>query len=311
MNQRLTALVLCGFLAAPSLSFAAAASPSASKDAAPAAVVKSSPKEEVGVFQKDHVLIVNGKTLDAASLPTPVLVRQKETMVPLRLVAEALGYTVSWNPETASSKLDMSIASMEFRPGETLYQRKGKLKVINLDAAYKFTNAPQVVEGVTYVPVSLFGVFFNEVKIEGKTISITVQKSQLQDAARLLTEAAAEKSQTQAEMEKKVGHTIKVPASLKNKKVAGMYLFSDGLAQINYADGSLYRTQKGSAGDISGDYTKYAVDTHWIDGSYKIRGRGDKDAYRTLTWEDGIYTYSYHSQSALTKAAANQIVRGK
>ena len=163
---------------------------------------------------------------------------------------------------------------------------------------------------------------FNEVKIEGKTISITVQKSQLQDAARLLTEAAAEKSQTQApnpmveyssltEMEKKVGHTIKVPASLKNKKVAGMYLFSDGLAQINYADGSLYRTQKGSAGDISGDYTKYAVDTHWIDGSYKIRGRGDKDAYRTLTWEDGIYTYSYHSQSALTKAAANQIVRGK
>lgn len=33
------------------------------------------------------------------------------------------------------------------------------------------------------------------------------------------------------EMEKKVGHTIKVPASLKNKKVAGMYLFSDGLAQ--------------------------------------------------------------------------------
>ena len=41
------------------------------------------------------------------------------------------------------------------------------------------------------------------------------------------------------------------------------------------------------------------------------RGRGDKDAYRTLTWEDGIYTYSYHSQSALTKAAANQIVRGK
>ena len=235
MNQRLTALVLCGFLAAPSLSFAAAASPSASKDAAPAAVVKSSPKEEGGVFQKDHVLIVNGKTLDAASLPTPVLVRQKETMVPLRLVAEALGYTVSWNPETASSKLDMSIASMEFRPGETLYQRKGKLKVINLDAAYKFTNAPQVVEGVTYVPVSLFGVFFNEVKIEGKTISITVQKSQLQDAARLLTEAAAEKSQTQApnpmveyssltEMEKKVGHTIKVPASLKNKKVAGMAL---------------------------------------------------------------------------------------
>lgn len=40
------------------------------------------------------------------------------------------------------------------------------------------------------------------------------------------------------EMEKKVGHTIKVPASLKNKKVAGMYLFSDGLAQIDYADGS-------------------------------------------------------------------------
>lgn len=78
MNQRLTALVLCGFLAAPSLSFAAAASPSASKDAAPAAVVKSSPKEEVGVFQKDHVLIVNGKTLDAASLPTPVLVRQRK-----------------------------------------------------------------------------------------------------------------------------------------------------------------------------------------------------------------------------------------
>ena len=70
MNQRLTALVLCGFLAAPSLSFAAAASPSASKDAAPAAGVKSSPKEEVGVFQKDHVLIVSdNEKYDPFELP--------------------------------------------------------------------------------------------------------------------------------------------------------------------------------------------------------------------------------------------------
>ena len=50
-------------------------------------------------------------------------------MVPLRLVAEALGYTVSWNPETASSKLDMSIASMEFRPGETSIREKASLKL--------------------------------------------------------------------------------------------------------------------------------------------------------------------------------------
>ena len=48
---------------------------------------------------------------------------------------------------------------MEFRPGETLYQRKGKLKVINLDAAYKFTNAPQGVGG-GYDARAPFGVFF-------------------------------------------------------------------------------------------------------------------------------------------------------
>ena len=53
-------------------------------------------------------------------------------MVPLRAVAEGLGYDVSWDGERSTATADMSIASMSATVGSTTYARKGKLTVMIL-----------------------------------------------------------------------------------------------------------------------------------------------------------------------------------
>jgi hypothetical protein len=318
MQKKMVSLVLACLMSA---SVSVYAAETAAKSETKAAAVVEDKAASKGVYLKDYKLLVEGKQLDTTGLPTPALSLNKETMVPLRKIAEALGYTVSWNPEKASARMDMSIASMDFTNGTNIYKRKGKLKAINLDADYKYVNAPLIIDGVTYVPASVFGIFFNDVNIADKTVKITVRKEDLESASNAFSKAAGTEEKTSAanpmveyssmaEMNKELGYTIPVPASLAKKKTTAMYLISDKTAQINYADGSVYRVEKGK-GDISGDYTKYSYDTHWIDGTLKIHGRGEKDAFKTITWEDKTYTYAYMTPRALTKAEATKLAEGK
>jgi hypothetical protein len=324
MNKKIVSLVLVSLLSFSVSAWAAEASGAAVPPPKAAGTAEQAGKSNpaAGTYLKDYQLLVEGKTLDTSDIPAPAIARKKETLVPLRKVADALGYTISWNPEKATAHMDMSIASMDFANGVNSYKREGKLKIINLDQTYTFTNAPIIIDGVTYVPARVFGVFFNDVSIADKTVKITVQKAELASASDAFEKASNPKAETASianpmveypslsAMNKKLGYTIPVPAFLKNKKTTALYLISDKTAQINYADGSVYRVEKGT-GDISGDYTKYAYDTNWIEGSCKIHGRGEKDAYKNITWEDKVYTYAYTTPAALTKAEATKLALGK
>jgi hypothetical protein len=334
MNRHITAAVLTALLSISAVSFAAEPAAKKAESAPPAVTVEAASKSQV---LKDYSLYVEGKKLDTTGLPAAALKKNKTVLIPLRKISDALGYTLTWIPEKTTARMDMSIASMDFKNGVNDYKRKGKLKAINLDQTFKYDAAPEIINGVTYVPADVFGAFFNDVSIADKTVKITVQKAELQKASDAFQSAAeakpvdstasAAKETTAAEtgtanpmvayksvgdMEKKLGYSIPVPASLKNKSADAYYLISDETAQINYKDGSVYRVAKTTkqATDISGDYTKYAVDKSWLAGEQKIRGRGEKDAYKLLTWDDNGYAHSYASAQALTKKEATKLVTG-
>lgn len=121
-------------------------------------------------------LVVNGKILDTTGLPFPWIKERGVVLVPVRRVAESLGYTVSWNEETQTVRIEDSIQQIDLIPGERIGVFQGKLENISLTRREEMQEAPRLVGDYLYVPVTLFRRFFNDIKISNDRISITVQK---------------------------------------------------------------------------------------------------------------------------------------
>lgn len=121
-------------------------------------------------------LVVNGKILDTTGLPFPWIKERGVVLVPARRVAESLGYTVSWNEETQTVRIEDSIQQIDLIPGERIGVFQGKLENISLTRREEMQEAPRLVGDYLYVPVTLFRRFFNDIKISNDRISITVQK---------------------------------------------------------------------------------------------------------------------------------------
>lgn len=86
-------------------------------------------------------ILVDGVLIDApAAFQTGYAL-----MVPLRAIAEALGYEVLWDAETRSVTLDESIV---FAIGNTSY--------FNGETEIELADAPALVDGFTYVPLAFF-----------------------------------------------------------------------------------------------------------------------------------------------------------
>ena len=121
-------------------------------------------------------LVVNGKILDTTGLPFPWIKERGVVLVPVRRVAESLGYTVSWNEETQTVRIEDSIQQIDLIPGERIGVFQGKLENISFTRREEMQEAPRLVGDYLYVPVTLFRRFFNDIKISNDRISITVQK---------------------------------------------------------------------------------------------------------------------------------------
>ena len=88
-------------------------------------------------------IVVNGQIITA---PPAYLSTNNSVMVPLRVIAEALGYNVSWEAETSSIMLDTSIGLQIDKDFYTyLYT-----------APIYLGTAPELHESLTYVPLQFF-----------------------------------------------------------------------------------------------------------------------------------------------------------
>ena len=97
----------------------------------------------------DVYLVIDGKLIVDGS---PAFIENDRTIVPVRFVAENLGYDVSWNGDSktvsivdskTSKKIELTVDSKTAK----IYDENSKLKKIKLDVAAKNTY------GRVYVPV--------------------------------------------------------------------------------------------------------------------------------------------------------------
>lgn len=84
----------------------------------------------------------------------------ENTLIPLRLIGETLGFEVVWNGDDKSIFLDDGMVKSTIKIGNDLYY-KASSKAIGLTKPMPLGSAPVIVEGKTYVPISFFNLLYN------------------------------------------------------------------------------------------------------------------------------------------------------
>lgn len=125
-------------------------------------------------------LTVDGNILNMDSLPIKFYSVNDTYMVPIRIVAEKLGYNVSWNNDNKTISVEDNIQRAELSVGSKTVDFIGKLKIIDLTKTIELNKEVVNYNGYVYVPVDFFELFFNDVEVKNGNIYITVQRSELQ-----------------------------------------------------------------------------------------------------------------------------------
>ena len=95
-----------------------------------------------------------------------VYAKDNTTMVPLREVAEAAGFTVTWDEENRAVILNDGVYSLKI--GENSYV-KGKMMPLTLSAA------PEIVNDLTYVPAEFFAEVTESATVDGTSLVVTAE----------------------------------------------------------------------------------------------------------------------------------------
>lgn len=95
-----------------------------------------------------------------------VYAKDNTTMVPLREVAEAAGFTVTWDAENRAVILNDGVYSLKI--GKNSYV-KGKMMPLTLSAA------PEIVNDLTYVPAEFFAEVTESATVDGTSLVVTAE----------------------------------------------------------------------------------------------------------------------------------------
>lgn len=95
-----------------------------------------------------------------------VYAKDNTTMVPLREVAEAADFTVTWDAENRAVILNDGVYSLKI--GENSYV-KGKMMPLTLSAA------PEIVNDLTYVPAEFFAEVTESATVDGTSLVVTAE----------------------------------------------------------------------------------------------------------------------------------------
>ncbi|MFD0682269.1 MULTISPECIES: copper amine oxidase N-terminal domain-containing protein [unclassified Paenibacillus] len=111
---------------------------------------------------------LNGEPLSEYGYQAP---NAAESMLPLRAVAEKLGYTLVWNPETLSVDLNKGPIFTTVKTGEDSYSINKMLTTLG--------TAPELVDSKLYVPSSFVSkILHASVAAQGNSVSITLAEQQ-------------------------------------------------------------------------------------------------------------------------------------
>lgn len=302
--------ILVGFLCAITMTFAAV--PAFAAETSNALL---SPASTAAVAQKSpavpYILKINGKNIDLGTLN---IVKMKEQiMVPLKITAEALGFTVTWDGTKRIIHMDNGTMQTDLTLGEDNYFAYSS-KAYGMTAPQRLGVAPTIIKGSSYVPLDFFTILLTDpncVSIKASVISISTA-SPKRDETSISIPSPLVNYSTLDEARKAIGFTFAVPRALPaGYQMKDIIVISNNLAEIFYLKGDsqiIYRTAKGNA-DISGDYNAYDKVRTIAVGNIQITVKGKSDSIKLATWTNDGTSFSLSFDEAVNEKALSTIIK--
>lgn len=231
-------------------------------------------------------------------------------MVPVRAVAEALGFQVTWHSDQTLN-LNNGDMQCDFAIGQNSYiVYTANPDLIGMSAPFALESAPELKGSTTYVPVSLFVPLFGNdpatVSIDRNTVNISPEAASKED---IQIPSPLTEHTTLPALEQAVGFPIQQPAMPDGYAVSSLTDINQSVAQITYQNGDqeiVYRIGKGTA-DISGSYEDYSNKcTLEIEG-VNVQLCGEQD-FHVAAWHNNGFSYSVYAPAGLTTQQIAQIV---
>ena len=243
-----------------------------------------------------YTVEINGETLNLGG--ASVYKTNDKFMIPVRAIAEKLGFTVTWDEEKQGVKLDNGEVNTVLYIGEDTYYMASSV-AIGMSAPTPLGAAPELKDSTTYVPAELFNVLYcNPDTVKEDSGKIIINTKADEDNATQIANPFTE-HKTIDDANKVLSFDAKVPSNIPSGyKVDYISTLSNDFLQIGYKNGDneiLYRMAKGSD-DISGDYNEYKNIENKKVGDYSFIIRGNESGKAAnLLWTDGKYTYSLYA----------------
>lgn len=222
-------------------------------------------------------------------------------MVPLRAVAEPLGFTVTW--DSGSVLVDNGVIHTRVTIGLDRYViTTSNEALVGMSAPFSLGAAPYVLDGVTYVPLGLFNALLGD---GGGTVMLDDNKVIIQtDGAGLANPFVS--CATLEEAERLAGFSLDLPDQLTcGAGQTEIRAVKNALIEVTYREqGQELKIRKAAdreddRGDLSGDYRVYdAEETIPVNGCEVTVRQTDGKAAVALWSRDG-YTYAVNAAPGL------------
>ena len=257
--------------------------------------------------QAQMKIVVKGKTM-----PVQTISVNGCTMAPVRAIAKALGFKVTWNADR-SININNGKMQSDLRIGDNSYVVYTAVEgMAGMSAPFSLGSAPIIKNNTAYVPIDLFVPLFGNdqatVMTSGDTITINPDaKTEDGDSSQIPNLLTAHDSLT--ELAKAVGFDIKAPTVPAGYEADAYIDISGELAEVFYVKGDdtlVYRVSRGE-GDNSGDYNTYSnkktVDVNGV--SVELRGN---DKVNVATWSNGGFAYSVSAKQGISETEVAAVV---
>ena len=250
----------------------------------------------------------------AQTHPYPIVVNGQDTgagacvMVPLRAVAEPLGFTVTWRD--GSVLVDNGVIHTTVTIGVDQYCiTTSNESLVGMSAPFSLGTPPYVTNGVTYVPLGLFRALLGnrEDAVSLDENRIVIQSEQTELANPFVT------CQTMAQAESLAGFSLELPDQVP---------CGDGQAVIRAVNGAMIEViyqsdteklvvRKGAGSqDISGDYQKYETQRTVTVDDRQVTIKGTGNTVAVAIWADNGYTYAVSAAPGLETAELSALISG-
>lgn len=294
MKKLLTTLLTLSLLSAAALPALAAGS-------GPSAVISPGPEVMAPASEED----LAGLAIEVDGQPVNV---RACVMVPLRAVAEKLGFAVAWDNGTVTVTgsgryLRMTLGKDQYFAAPTQEGMMGA-------SLFSLGCAPYGVGGVTYVPLELF-----DVLLGNREGAVTVEKGVIkintapENGGGVQIPNPFTGHATLEEAAGAVGFGLTAPEKADGQDRRDIQTMGEEMIQVFYGDSDICIRKASGSGDISGDYTAYAQVSEVTVEGISVTMKGADGLVHLAIWSCGGYTYSILARAGISGEDMAGLVR--